>query len=72
VPFEDRVDSILSYFDLPFEGMSQFLTLYFEDPGHQGHQVGPDDPAITDAVKHIDEMIGRLIAGLEEGGCLKM
>ena len=48
--------------------MPQFLTLYFEDPDHQGHQVGPDDPAITEAVVRIDEMIGRLIAGLEERG----
>uniref|UniRef100_A0ACD5VZH9 Uncharacterized protein n=1 Tax=Avena sativa TaxID=4498 RepID=A0ACD5VZH9_AVESA len=68
VPFEERVDAILSYFDLPADEMPQFLTLYFEDPDHQGHQVGPDDPAITDAVEHIDEMIGRLIAGLEARG----
>jgi ectonucleotide pyrophosphatase/phosphodiesterase family member 1/3 len=68
LPFEDRVDAILGYFDLPFEEMPQFLTLYFEDPDHQGHQVGPDDPAVTDAVKHIDEMIGKLIAGLEARG----
>uniref|UniRef100_A0ACD5VT08 Uncharacterized protein n=1 Tax=Avena sativa TaxID=4498 RepID=A0ACD5VT08_AVESA len=68
VPFEERVDAILAYFDLPADEMPQFLTLYFEDPDHQGHQVGPDDPAITDAVEHIDEMIGRLIAGLEARG----
>ncbi|KAG2586426.1 hypothetical protein PVAP13_5NG041216 [Panicum virgatum] len=68
VPFEDRVDTILAYFDLPSDEMPQFLTLYFEDPDHQGHQVGPDDPAITDAVIHIDEMLGRLIAGLEARG----
>ncbi|CAD6233223.1 unnamed protein product [Miscanthus lutarioriparius] len=68
VPFEERVDTILGYFDLPSDQMPQFLTLYFEDPDHQGHQVGPDDPAITDAVVHIDEMLGRLIAGLEARG----
>jgi predicted AlkP superfamily pyrophosphatase or phosphodiesterase len=68
VPFEDRVDAILGYFDLPADEMPQFLTLYFEDPDHQGHQVGPDDPAITDAVEHIDQLMGRLIAGLEARG----
>lgn len=30
--------------------------------------MGPDDPSITDAVVHIDEMLGRLIAGLEARG----
>uniref|UniRef100_J3KXB0 Uncharacterized protein n=2 Tax=Oryza brachyantha TaxID=4533 RepID=J3KXB0_ORYBR len=68
VPFEERVNTILGYFDLPSDEMPQFLTLYFEDPDHQGHQVGPDDPAITEAVERIDEMIGKLIAGLEARG----
>jgi hypothetical protein len=30
VNFEERVESVLEYFDLPV------------DPNHQGHQVGPD------------------------------
>lgn len=68
VPFEDRVDTILSYFDLPSDEIPVFMTLYFEDPDHQGHQVGPDDPEITKAVVRIDEMIGRLIKGLEKRG----
>ncbi|XP_078164210.1 uncharacterized protein LOC144559129 [Carex rostrata] len=68
VPFEDRVDTVLSYFDLPFDEMPVFITLYFEDPDHQGHQVGPDDPEIDNAVAHIDSLIGRLISGLEKRG----
>lgn len=69
VPFEDRVDTILSYFDLPNDDdIPVFMTLYFEDPDHQGHQVGPDDPLITEAVVRIDSMIGRLIEGLEKRG----
>lgn len=68
VPFEDRVDSILSYFDLPDDDIPVFMTLYFEDPDHQGHLVGPDDPQITEAVVRIDRMIGRLIEGLEKRG----
>jgi predicted AlkP superfamily pyrophosphatase or phosphodiesterase len=68
VPFEERVDTILGYFDLPADEMPQLVTLYVEDPDAHGHQVGPDDPAITEAVMHIDEMMGRLIAGLEARG----
>ncbi|MCI30217.1 ectonucleotide pyrophosphatase/phosphodiesterase family member, partial [Trifolium medium] len=33
------------------------MTLYFEDPDHQGHKVGSDDPEITKAVSRIDNMI---------------
>ncbi|XP_023537204.1 ectonucleotide pyrophosphatase/phosphodiesterase family member 1-like [Cucurbita pepo subsp. pepo] len=68
VPFEERVDMILQYFDLPSEEIPEFMTLYFEDPDHQGHKVGPDDPQITDAVARIDLMLGKLISGLEKRG----
>ncbi|CAO2823205.1 unnamed protein product [Amaranthus hypochondriacus] len=49
VPFEDRVDTIIGYFDLPNDEI-------------------PDDPEITNAIVRIDEMIGRLILGLEKRG----
>ncbi|KAM0974838.1 uncharacterized protein LOC126605085 [Malus sylvestris] len=68
VPFEQRVDSVLNYFDMPSSEIPVFMTLYFEDPDHQGHQVGPDDREITEAVAGIDKMIGRLIEGLEKKG----
>lgn len=68
VPFEERVDSVLKYFDLPGDEIPAFMTLYFEDPDHQGHKVGPDDPQITEAVAGVDKMIGRLIEGLEQRG----
>nr|GLL39994.1 ectonucleotide pyrophosphatase/phosphodiesterase family member 1-like [Ipomoea trifida] len=68
VAFEDRVDTVLKYFDLPSDEIPSFITLYFEDPDHQGHKVGPDDPEITEAVIRIDRMIGRLIQGLEGRG----
>ncbi|KAL2321389.1 hypothetical protein Fmac_030358 [Flemingia macrophylla] len=68
VPFQDRVDTVLSYFDLPTDQVPSFITLYFEDPDHQGHLVGPDDSLITDAVSRIDAILGRLILGLEQRG----
>jgi ectonucleotide pyrophosphatase/phosphodiesterase family protein 1/3 len=68
VNFEDRVDSVLEYFDLPVDDIPVFMTLYFEDPDHQGHQVGPDDDEVTQAVSRIDGIIGRLINGLEKKG----
>ncbi|XP_040873778.1 uncharacterized protein [Glycine max] len=68
VSFEDRVDAVLGYFDLPSDQIPDFMTLYFEDPDHQGHKVGADDPLITEAVARIDRMVGRLIRGLEERG----
>ncbi|KAK6784335.1 hypothetical protein RDI58_017790 [Solanum bulbocastanum] len=68
VPFEERVDTVLNYFDLPNDEIPSFMTLYFGDPDHQGHKVGPDDPQITEAVARVDGMIGKLIQGLEARG----
>ncbi|KAG8376132.1 hypothetical protein BUALT_Bualt09G0031500 [Buddleja alternifolia] len=68
VPFEDRVDTVLKYFDLASDEIPSFMSLYFEDPDSQGHGVGPDDPRITEAVSRMDGIIGRLIKGLEERG----
>ncbi|KAK4370843.1 hypothetical protein RND71_010318 [Anisodus tanguticus] len=51
VPFEERVDTVLNYFDLPSDETPSFMTLYFGEPDHQGHKVGPDDPPITRAVE---------------------
>lgn len=41
VPYEARVDRVLAWMDLPEEQQPQFMTLYFEDPDHWGHQVAP-------------------------------
>ncbi|CAK9134946.1 unnamed protein product [Ilex paraguariensis] len=68
VPFEERVDTILEYFDMPSRKIPVFMNLYFPDPDSQGHDVGPDDPELTEALGRIDSMIGRLIQGLKTRG----
>lgn len=62
------MDTVLGYFDLPSDEIPCFITLYFQDPDAQGHQFGPDDPQITEAVANIDMLIGKLIHGLEKRG----
>lgn len=68
VPFDDRVDTVLSYFDLPSDEIPSFIALYFQDPDSQGHDFGPDAPQITASVANMDRVIGRLITGLEQRG----
>ncbi|XP_074354002.1 uncharacterized protein LOC141692938 [Apium graveolens] len=67
-PFEERVDKILSYFDLPTSDIPSFMALYLDDPDAQGHKVGPDHPEITKAVANVDRLVGRMISGLEKRG----
>ena len=66
VPYEERVDTVLGYVDLPKEIRPSLITLYFEAPDEPGHSTGPDAPQVTSAVARIDNMMGRLLAGLKQ------
>jgi ectonucleotide pyrophosphatase/phosphodiesterase family protein 1/3 len=66
IPYEVRVDSVLNFVDMPPGDRPSLITLYFEAPDEPGHQTGPDDPKITEAVARVDNMIGRLLIGLDE------
>ncbi|XP_024539898.1 ectonucleotide pyrophosphatase/phosphodiesterase family member 3 [Selaginella moellendorffii] len=68
--FEDRIDSILKFVDMPVSKRPSFIAVYFDNPDHAGHASGPDSQELTDAVSNIDKMVGRLLDGLEARGIL--
>ena len=68
VPFEDRVDQVLAWLDLPAAERPSFITLYFGDPNDTSHGAGPEAPEALAAVRRVDDMIGRLVAGLRQRG----
>jgi predicted AlkP superfamily pyrophosphatase or phosphodiesterase len=68
MPPDARVDKLLSWLDLPAGKRPDFLTLYFEQVDHQGHEHGPDSAQVNAALRQIDAALGRLIAGLKQRG----
>ena len=66
VPNALRVDTILSWMDLPTEKRPTILTLYFSDVDDAGHEFSPDAEETRYAVLNVDENIGRLVAGLKQ------
>lgn len=64
VPDPDRVDTVLAWLDLPVAERPRFITLYFSDVDHFGHQDGPGSPEVAGAVALVDSMIGRLMEGI--------
>ena len=64
------METVLGYVDLPEGIRPSLITLYFEEPDEEGHVYGPDAPQITEQVKRVDRMIGKLMDGLEERGVL--
>src|SRR5277367_5816337 len=64
-PDEKRIEQVLAWLRLPPEERPHFITLYYYEPDHSGHQFGPDSPEVRDAVHHVDDLIGKLKAGLD-------
>lgn len=68
VPNEARVDTVLAWLDLPASERPTFLTLYFSDVDHAGHDFGPNSAETRNAVLRVDRSLGRLIDGLKARG----
>lgn len=70
-PFDDqlpnfeRVDTVLSWLDLPLAERPTMITLYFSDVDHAGHEAGPDSDNVRQAIAKVDQSLSRLIAGLK-------
>ncbi len=63
-----RVDQVLAWLDLPADRRPSVLALYLSDADDAGHATGPDSPRTADAIRQLDAMIGRLLAGLRARG----
>jgi len=68
LPDDKRVDQVLSWLQLPPEKRPHFITLYMSDTDHAGHAYGPDAPETAAAVHLVDDMIGKLSAGITTTG----
>ena len=65
VPNELRVDTILSWLDLPQDKRPTMLTLYFSLIDDAGHEFSGDAIETRYEVQNIDRTIGRLVDGLK-------
>jgi alkaline phosphatase D len=68
VPNETRVQQVLNWLRLPAAERPHFITVYFSDVDHAGHTFGPEADETRQAVGQIDQIIGRLHAGLDALG----
>lgn len=62
---EARIGQVLAWLKLPDADRPHFITLYYSEPDHEGHQFGPDAPETKAAVLKVDGLIGKLKAGLD-------
>jgi predicted AlkP superfamily pyrophosphatase or phosphodiesterase len=62
---EVRVETVLSWLDLPASERPTFLTLYFSDVDTAGHDFSPDSNETRSAVLKVDGHVGKLVEGLK-------
>jgi len=65
---DQRVDQVLAWLDLPAQQRPGFLTLYFDEVDHAGHDHGPDSPEVDQALRDTDAALARLVDGLKQRG----
>jgi alkaline phosphatase D len=63
-----RIDNAIALLRLPPADRPHFITIYYSEPDHEGHQFGPDAPETRAAVLKIDALIGKLKAALDATG----
>lgn len=65
---DQRVDLMLSWFDLPPAERPTFVAGYFGQVDQAGHTFGPDSAEVNEALKLVDGALGKLVAGLKARG----
>jgi predicted AlkP superfamily pyrophosphatase or phosphodiesterase len=60
-----RIQQVLAWLRLPAADRPHFITLYYAEPDHEGHEFGPDAPETKAAVLKVDALMGKLKAGLD-------
>ena len=55
-----RIEQVLAWLRLPPADRPHFITLYYNEPDHSGHEYGPDAPQTRAAIAKVDKLIGKL------------
>ena len=62
---EARVDTVIKWLELPVDRRPHVVTLYFSDVDSAAHRSSVGSPQVEDAIKGVDDAIGRLLDGIQ-------
>jgi alkaline phosphatase D len=63
-----RIDNAVALLRLPPADRPHFITIYYSEPDHEGHQFGPDAAETRAAELKMDAQVGKLKAALDATG----
>lgn len=69
-PYQERVDEVLAWYDLPEEDRPRFAALYFDRVDTAAHYTGQFSARTKEAVAEVDGYVGQLVEGLRDRGLL--
>ncbi|XP_067144150.1 venom phosphodiesterase 2-like isoform X1 [Centruroides vittatus] len=75
VSWKTRLETILSWLELPEESRPSFLTLYINEPDHASHAHGPESPQVNAVLAKLDSFIELMITSLQQRnllGCINI
>lgn len=59
-PHQERIDTVVSWFEMKDENRPHFATLYFHDVDSAGHRYGPDSDEVKAAIDKVDKSLEQL------------
>jgi alkaline phosphatase D len=65
-PFEQRIDSVIAWLQLPENKRPHLILWYIHEPDSKGHDFGPDSKEIEETVIYLDSLIGVFINKVEQ------
>jgi len=66
VPFDDRIDSVMTWFSLPMSHRPRLIMLYFHEPDWTGHEYGPSSAETVDQIQRMDGIMGTIMEKAEK------
>jgi len=63
-----RIDNAVALLNLPQADRPHFITIYYSEPDHEGHEFGPNAAETKAAVLKMDGLVGKLKAALDATG----
>ncbi len=64
--YEARIDSVMTWLQLPEEIRPHLVMLYFDQPDSDGHKFGPENPELHKTIKYMDGILGKILQGIQE------
>ncbi|NOU47583.1 MAG: alkaline phosphatase family protein [Bacteroidales bacterium] len=60
LPFNQRIDSVVTWLQLPENQRPGLIMLYFHEPDESGHHLGPENDSLSTTIVYLDSLVGDL------------